>query len=106
MCLSREHQPACIHECRRTPPRGTTPPPIRCHDDGASVVISYVLCIFPQREVPMKKLIAASAGLLLLAGMSAASAQGAGTPGAGSPGQDQRGDTGEGPGGMKTPGTP
>jgi hypothetical protein len=59
-----------------------------------------------QKETPMKKIIAVSTGLLLLAGMSIASAQTAGTPGAGSPGQDQRGATGQGPGAAKTPGTP
>jgi hypothetical protein len=39
----------------------------------------------------MKKLMAMSAALALLGGVTAAGAQGMGTPGAGSPGQDQRG---------------
>ena len=54
----------------------------------------------------MKKLLTAAAALALLAGVTAASAQQGGTPGAGMPGQDERGDTGQAPGGPKTPGTP
>ena len=54
----------------------------------------------------MKKIFAASAGLAILAAAGIANAQTTSTPGAGSPGQDQRGDTGEGPGAVKTPGTP
>jgi hypothetical protein len=52
----------------------------------------------------MKKWIAMSAAAVLLAGVTAASAQSPATPGAGSPGQDQRG--ADQAGAKKTPGQP